>query len=63
MAVDDQERARIRAAGKAKGLTKAPVDESAAFESGREDMRDCVANSTRLFTKKAVLECGLKLRK
>jgi len=60
----NQERARIRAAGKAKGLTKAPVDESAAYESGREDMReDCVANSTRLFTKKAVLECGLKLRK
>lgn len=63
MAVDDDARARMRAAGKASALTKAKVAEPGSYENGREDMRDCVANSTRWLTRNAVLECRLNLQK
>jgi hypothetical protein len=63
MAVNDEERARIRALGKAKALTKPAVAETAAYESGRKDMRDCAANSKRWLTRNAELECRLNLQK
>jgi hypothetical protein len=62
MAVHGESLDRLRAAGRAKadaGQTR----EMAAYEDGRDDMWQCMADSTRLTTSKAASGCRRKLEK
>ena len=61
MPVKDESLQRMREAGRRSATQGAA--EMAAYEQGRTDLWECVANSSHRTTKKAVAECRLALEK
>ncbi len=62
MAVRDESLERLRQSGRDNRTARA-AGEMAAYEQGRTDMWECVADSSRVTTRAAIKECQRKLRR
>lgn len=60
MSVSEESLERVREIGRSR--YGEPVGRMTAFEQGRNDMLECVANSRRLRTETAIRDCDRKLR-